>query len=83
MDPNATYEDLLSALLAQEYDEATEMARALWNWCTRGGFIPDKRPINPRWIPDAHEAPGLAAFVGGINIYLRKRSATLAAGGAR
>lgn len=40
MDPNACYQDLIEALLAQEWDTAVALAEDLLAWVDQGGFEP-------------------------------------------
>jgi hypothetical protein len=63
MDPNATYDMLVDAILADDTDGAIEHARNLWNWLSKGGFAPDRPKINP--VP--MNIPGLRQFIIGIN----------------
>src|SRR5438132_14239505 len=49
MDPDRTYELLLSTLTDGNADQAAEYADALARWIQRGGFVP--RKLSHRW-PD-------------------------------
>lgn len=40
MDPQATWEELLSAYSTQQFDDATQAAENLSQWLKRGGFPP-------------------------------------------
>lgn len=77
MDPNATYDALDSALRESRWSEATEHARALWNWLANGGFAPARPELAgyalTRMPPQhrAYLAPGLSHLVNGINRKLR------------
>jgi hypothetical protein len=71
VDPNAAYDELVDAIKAKDWDAATEIARGLWNWIVRGGFLPS-RPEILYAIPDAKVAPGLRHLVGGISARIRQ-----------
>lgn len=69
MDPNATYDAMVDAVVNQEWEEATEAAHNLWNWICGGGFLPsrpDLGALTPT-IPGPEIAPGLRHLVAGIN----------------
>jgi hypothetical protein len=40
MDPQQTWADMLDALKRKEWDEAKELADALYEWLRKGGFPP-------------------------------------------
>lgn len=40
MDPHQTWSDMLDALNRKEWDEAKELADALYEWLCKGGFPP-------------------------------------------
>jgi hypothetical protein len=40
MDPNATYRDLISALVDGDRELARELGESLANWIRSGGFLP-------------------------------------------
>jgi hypothetical protein len=68
MDPNATFDLIVEAMLAQDYEEAGEHARNLWNWLCRGGAKPDRtaHQLRSTWAPGALKAPGLKHLIDGI-----------------
>ena len=72
MDPNACYDLLIDALNANDWDEATEHARVLWNWLAEGGFKPSREAITVHYRFDVLQAPGLAHIISGINRKLAK-----------
>ena len=45
MDPQATWEELLSAYGNQQFDDAKEAAENLSQWLARGGFPPLTIPL--------------------------------------
>lgn len=47
MDPQATWNDLLAALAAQDLPAAQELAASLSEWLRRGGFPPLTLPDIP------------------------------------
>ena len=40
MDPTATYENLIDAIQAADWDTVIELSNALEDWLDRGGFAP-------------------------------------------
>ena len=40
MDPHATWRDMQSAVIGEDWDFAVELAEALLGWLKRGGFPP-------------------------------------------
>ena len=40
MDPQQTWQDMLDALQSRQWDEAKELADALYEWVRKGGFPP-------------------------------------------
>ncbi|TWT60978.1 hypothetical protein Pan54_17100 [Rubinisphaera italica] len=41
MDPQQTWTDMLGALECKQWEDATELAKALLGWLRRGGFPPN------------------------------------------
>jgi len=51
MDPQTTWEEMLEALAAEDFDAASEAAAALDRWLQRGGFPPQPltRVLSDYW----------------------------------
>lgn len=52
MDPQQAWQDMLDALQSRQWDEAKELANALYEWIRKGGFPPTtvgEESLGKRW----------------------------------
>ncbi|MEI7699133.1 MAG: hypothetical protein WCK86_05005 [Planctomycetia bacterium] len=64
MDPQAAWNEMLTAILQKDWEQVSEFAEALLSWMKRGGFPPQTTAVNmtARWNRAQAEFGGLRAL---------------------